>query len=79
MRYLLLDANNLLFRARYAAARRNYDNAIIHVFFRSLKPIIEKFSPDVAFFVLDVGKSSQPRLQHLNVLLEFARVNRAPV
>ena len=66
MRYLLLDANNLLFRARYAAARRNYDNAIIHVFFRSLKPIIEKFSPDVAFFVLD-GKP----VERLDLLPEY--------
>lgn len=65
-KYLILDANNLLFRARYAAARRSYDNAIIHVFFRSLKPIIEKFSPDVAFFVLD-GKP----VRRLGLLPEY--------
>jgi 5'-3' exonuclease len=66
LKYLLLDANNLLFRARYAAARRSYDNAIIHVFFRSLKPIIEKFSPDIAFFVLD-GKP----VRRLDLLPEY--------
>ena len=66
MKYLLLDANNLLFRARYAAHHRNYNNAIIHVFFRSLKPIIEKFTPDVAFFVLD-GKP----VKRLELLPEY--------
>jgi len=53
MKHLLLDANNLLFRARHACARRSYDNVIIHTFFRSLKPIVEKFSPDYVYFVLD--------------------------
>lgn len=53
MKHLLLDANNLLFRARHACARRSYENVIVHTFFRSLKPIIEKFSPDYAYFVLD--------------------------
>ncbi len=52
-KHLILDANNLLFRARYAARRRPYENVIIHTFFRSLKPIIEKFSPDYVYFVLD--------------------------
>lgn len=53
MKHLLLDGNNLLFRARHASGRRQYDNAIIHVFFRSLKPIIEKFSPDYVYFIMD--------------------------
>jgi len=57
-KHLILDANNLLFRARYAAARRPYENVIIHTFFRSLKPLIEKFSPDHVYFVLD-GKSKK--------------------
>ena len=52
-KHLILDANNLLFRARYAARRRPYENVIIHTFFRSVKPIIEKFSPDHVYFVLD--------------------------
>jgi len=53
MKHLLLDGNNLLFRARHACARRSYDNVIVHTFFRSLKPIIEKFSPDYVYFVMD--------------------------
>lgn len=52
-KHLILDANNLLFRARYAAKRRPYQNVIIHTFFRSIKPIVEKFSPDHVYFVLD--------------------------
>lgn len=52
-KHLILDANNLLFRARYAAKRRPYKNVIIHTFFRSIKPIVEKFSPDHVYFVLD--------------------------
>jgi DNA polymerase-1 len=53
MKHLLLDANNLLFRARHSCYQRNYENVIVHAFFRSLKPIIEKFSPDYVYFVLD--------------------------
>lgn len=53
MKHLLLDANNLLFRARHASTRANYDNVIVHVFFRSLKPIIAKFSPDYVYFIMD--------------------------
>ena len=40
-------------RARHACARRRYENVIVHTFFRSLKPIIEKFDPDYVYFVLD--------------------------
>ncbi len=53
MKHLLLDGNNLLFRARHACARRRYENVIVHTFFRSLKPIIEKFSPDYVYFIMD--------------------------
>ena len=53
MRHLILDANNLLFRARHACYRRSYDHVIIHTFFRSIKPIVEKFNPDYVYFVLD--------------------------
>jgi len=53
MKHLILDANNLLFRARHACYRRSYDHVIIHTFFRSIKPIVEKFSPDCVYFVLD--------------------------
>ena len=53
MKHLILDANNLLFRARHACFRRKYDHVIVHTFFRSIKPIVEKFSPDCVYFVLD--------------------------
>jgi len=53
MKHLILDANNLLFRARHACYQRTYDHVIIHTFFRSIKPIVEKFSPDCVYFVLD--------------------------
>ena len=53
MIHLILDANNLLFRARHACYRRSYEHVITHTFFRSIKPIVEKFSPDCVYFVLD--------------------------
>ena len=52
-KHLILDANNLLFRARHACFNRKYDHVIVHTFFRSIKPIIEKFSPDAVYFILD--------------------------
>lgn len=53
MRHLILDANNLLFRARHACFRRSYDHVIVHTFFRTIKPLISKFDPDCVYFVLD--------------------------
>ena len=53
MRHLILDANNLLFRARHACFNRKYDHVIVHTFFRSIKPIVEKFDADCVYFVLD--------------------------
>jgi DNA polymerase-1 len=51
---LLLDANNLIYRARYSAKyAREGDAAIIYSFFRSLRPLIEKFDPDTCYFVRD--------------------------
>ena len=64
--HLILDANNLIFRARHACFRRRYKNVIIHTFFRSLKPIIEKFGPDYVYFVLD-GKPKK----RLDVLPDY--------
>ena len=63
MKHLLLDANNLLFRARHSCYQRKYDNVIVHTFFRSLKPIIEKFSPDYVYFVLDGYPKKRMELQ----------------
>jgi DNA polymerase-1 len=53
MKHLILDANNLLFRARHSSYGKDYDNVIIHMFFRSVKPLVEKFEPDCVYFVLD--------------------------
>ena len=50
-RVLLLDGYNLLYRARSGFAKG--DNPIIFNFFRSLRPLVEKFNPDVAYFVLE--------------------------
>jgi len=51
MNVLFLDGYNLLYRARSGFAKG--DNPIIFNFFRSLRPLIEKFNPDVAYFVLE--------------------------
>ncbi len=54
MKVLLLDANNLIYRARYSAKfSREGDAAIVYSFFRSLRPLVEKFDPDVCYFVRD--------------------------
>lgn len=50
-RVLLLDGYNLLYRARSGFAKG--DHPIIFNFFRSLRPLVEKFNPDVAYFVLE--------------------------
>ena len=70
MKHLILDANNLIFRARHSCYQRDYENVIVHTFFRSLKPIVEKFSPDYVYFVLD-GKPKK----RLEVLPEY-KANR---
>lgn len=57
---LLLDANNLIYRARYSAKfAREGDAAIVYSFFRSLKPILEKFKPDVCYFVRDGSRAGR--------------------
>jgi DNA polymerase I len=63
MKHLILDANNLLFRARHACFRRNYDHVIVHTFFRSIKPLVEKFEPDCVYFVLDGKPKKRLELQ----------------
>lgn len=57
---LLLDANNLIYRARYSAKfAREGDAAIVYSFFRSLKPILEKFKPDLCYFVRDGSRAGR--------------------
>ncbi len=49
---LLLDGYNLMYRARYSGMNRGEYSTIFN-FFRGLRPLIEKFNPDQAYFVLE--------------------------
>lgn len=49
---LLLDGYNLMYRARYSGMNKGEYSTIFN-FFRGLRPLIEKFSPDMAYFVLE--------------------------
>ncbi len=49
---LLLDGYNLMYRARYSGMNKGEYSTIFN-FFRGLRPLIEKFSPDQCFFVLE--------------------------
>ena len=51
MKVLLLDAYNLIYRARSGFTKGEY--AIIYNFFRGVRPIVEKFNPDKVYFVLE--------------------------
>jgi len=51
MKVLLLDAYNLIHRARTGFMSGEYP--IVFNFFRSVRPIIEKFDPDLVYFVLE--------------------------
>jgi len=54
MKILLLDGYNLMYRARHSMSRGyGGDYSIVYAFFRSLRPLIEKFSPDRAYFILE--------------------------
>jgi len=66
---LLLDANNLIYRARYSAKyAREGDAAIVYSFFRSLRPLVEKFNPDICYFVRDGAPSDR-----LDILPEYKK------
>lgn len=49
---LLLDGYNLFYRARYSGMNKGEYSTIFN-FFRSLRPLIEKFSPDKVYLVLE--------------------------
>ena len=51
MNVLFLDAYNLIYRARSGFSMGDYP--IIYNFFRQLRPLVEKFSPDKVYFVLE--------------------------
>lgn len=49
---LVLDAYNLIYRARYSGMNKG-DYSTIFNFFRGIRPLIEKFKPDITYFVLE--------------------------
>ncbi len=51
MNVLLLDAYNLIHRARSGFTKGDY--AIVYNFFRGVRPLIEKFNADKVYFVLE--------------------------
>lgn len=51
MKTLVLDAYNLIYRAKSGFTKG--ENAVVFMFFRSLRALIEKFQPDECFFVLE--------------------------
>ena len=51
MKVLFLDAYNLIHRARSGFTKGEY--AVVYNFFRGLRPLVEKFSPDKVYFVLE--------------------------
>ena len=51
MKVILFDAMNLIHRARSGFGKG--DHALTFSFFRSFKPLVEKFGGDVAYFVLE--------------------------
>ena len=53
MNVLLLDGYNLIYRARYSHGLKGTEFSTIYNFFRSLKPIVEKFKADKIYFVLE--------------------------
>lgn len=52
MNILLLDAYNLIYRARYSGMNKG-DHSTVFNFFRGIRPLVEKFKPDMAYFVLE--------------------------
>jgi len=61
VRVLILDAYNLMHRARFGFGKGEHN--IVFNFFRGLRPIVEKINPDVAYFVLEgIPKGNQTLL-----------------
>jgi DNA polymerase I len=51
VKILLLDAYNLIYRARSGFLKGNHP--VVYNFFRGVRPLVEKFSPDIVYFVLE--------------------------
>ncbi len=52
MNVVLLDAYNLIYRARYSFAAKG-EYGTVYSFFRSLRALLERLGPDKAYFVLE--------------------------
>jgi DNA polymerase I len=51
MKVLFLDAYNLIYRARSGFTKG--DNYVVYNFFRGIRPLVEKYNPDLVYFVLE--------------------------
>jgi DNA polymerase-1 len=51
LRILLLDGYNLIHRARFGFGEGDFN--VVFNFFRGLRPLVEKFTPDKVYFVLE--------------------------
>ena len=51
MKILLLDAYNLIYRAKSGFMKGDYP--VVYNFLRGLRPLVEKFNPDKVYFVLE--------------------------
>ena len=68
MNVVLFDGMNLIHRARSGFMKG--EDAIVFSFFRSLKPLVEKFQPEKAYFVLE------GRPKHRSALLTEYKAQR---
>ena len=59
---LILDAYNLIYRAKSGFTKG--ENAVVFMFFRSLRALIEKFQPDECYFVLEGMPQKKLKFQH---------------
>ena len=48
---LFIDGYNMLYRARSVWGKG--DNPIVYAFFRTFRATVEKFNPDIVYFVLE--------------------------
>lgn len=60
MRVVLIDAYNMMHRSRFGFV--SGPNNVIFNFFRGLRPLIEKFSPDKVYFVLEGNPAERLKL-----------------
>lgn len=60
MKVLLLDAYNLIYRAKSGFTKGDY--YVVYNFFRGLRPLIEKFNPDKVYFVLEGAPEFRKKL-----------------